>query len=131
VKARKPPPGLRPGRVWGERKLSLKLLGRDIPFVLLGENPVNLVANLGKVFHVESGIVQPWFGKWARGPVGRRVFLGEAQPQDVFHDALESHAGEARESGAEFSVKECHWVNAGFTEAGKILVSGVDDPLEV
>jgi hypothetical protein len=59
------------------------------------------------------------------------VFLGEAESQDIFHDALEPHPGEAREPGAEFSVKECHWVNAGFTKAGKVLVSGVDYPLEV
>jgi hypothetical protein len=51
--------------VWCERKLRLELLGGDVPFILLGENAVNFVANLGKIFHVQRGIGQPRSWKWA------------------------------------------------------------------
>jgi hypothetical protein len=131
VETRKPAPRLRSGRARCERKLRLELLGGDFPLTLLGEDAVNFVTNLGKVFHVQGGVVQPRSGKWPRGPVCRRVFFSETQTQDIFHDTLEPNPGEAREPGAKFGVKECYRVDPGFTKAGKILVSCMNNPFEV
>jgi hypothetical protein len=65
VETRKPAPGFRPGSVGSERKLGLELLGGNVPFILLVEDAVNFVANLGKVLHVQGGIGQPRSWKWA------------------------------------------------------------------
>jgi hypothetical protein len=111
--------------------LRLELLGRDVPLVLLCKDAVNLVTNLGKVLHIQGGIVQPWSGKWTRGPVCGRVFLGKTQAQDVFHDTLEPNSGETRKSCAKFGVKECDRVDPGFTKAGEILVGCVNNPFKV
>jgi hypothetical protein len=59
------------------------------------------------------------------------MFFSETQTQDIFHDTLEPNPGEAREPGAKFGVKECYRVDPGFTKAGKILVSCMNNPFEV
>jgi hypothetical protein len=59
------------------------------------------------------------------------VLFREGQSQNVLHDALQSHLGQAREASSKFGIEEDLRIYSNLSEAGQILVSSMQNPLQL
>ncbi|CAB4646239.1 unannotated protein [freshwater metagenome] len=131
MKSREPAPGLRSWSVGSEEQLRLEFFRGDIPFALLGQDSVNLIAHLREVFNIQRRIDEPRGWEWPGGPVSSRVFFRKTQAQYIFHNTLETNSGKPGEPGSQFRIKKGDGVHPGFAKTGKVLVGRVNNPFEM
>jgi hypothetical protein len=81
-------PRLHPSGGGSEGELCLEFLLSEFGLARLVEYAGNAIPNGGEQLHIEGSVGEPFSGKGSGGPVGSRVLFGEAQTQEILHDAL-------------------------------------------
>ncbi len=131
VDARGAPPGVGARRRRGSGQDRGELLLRPSELALGGQLVVEHVAQLDEHLDVERGVAQPVLGERPVGPVGRRVALLQAEPEDVLHHRAEADALVAEQPPGQLGVEQLAGGEADLRQAGEVLRGGVQDDLGV
>ncbi|CPR12406.1 hypothetical protein BN971_03705 [Mycobacterium bohemicum DSM 44277] len=100
-------------------------------FALLVQDSGDRRAQLDQQLHVQGGVIEPFGGQRAPGPVGRAVALDQSEPEEPFDHGRQVHPVESGQPPGELGVVERGWPHAHLREARQVLVGGVQDPFVV
>ena len=88
------------------------------------------LAQLRQDFDVQGGVAQPGLRQRAGGPVGGRMFLGQAEAQQLFDDGGQPDARQPGQARGEFGVEQLVRPHAKLGQARKVLAGRVQDPFD-
>lgn len=131
--SRRPPPPVAPrggARLLGTRLPQIvEFLCGPIGFALLRQHVGDRGAQLDEQLHIQGGVVEPFGGQRALGPVGRAVALGQPEAQQPLDHGRQVHPLEPGQPPGQLGVIQRRWPHAHLRQTGQVLIRGVQDPL--